>query len=167
MKLKSKPNKTIGKSEEDILQNPQLRFGKLLSLIGKAFHREFSSNLKIDGLTPTQLNVLIELRKKEVCDNNEAINQATLAEILAIAPISLTRLIERMEKLGFVKRIADENDKRAKIIQLNHQSPAVQNIILKMREVAVKANQKALKGFTKKNQELFTSMLEKVKSNLN
>lgn len=42
--------------------------------------------------------------------------QARLAERLEIEPISVSRLIDRMEEAGWVRREADPTDRRSKVI---------------------------------------------------
>ena len=64
------------------------------------------------GTTRAQWGVLARLRRQE------GLNQASLAEQLEMQPISLTRLIDRLEGQALVERRADPDDRRARRLHL-------------------------------------------------
>lgn len=64
------------------------------------------------GTTRAQWGVLARLRRQE------GLNQAALAEQLELQPISLARLIDRLEQQGFVERRPDPGDRRAHLLHL-------------------------------------------------
>ena len=64
------------------------------------------------GTSRAQWSVLARLRRK---DN---LMQVDLAERLDMQPISLTRLIDRLEEQGFIERRADAKDRRANRLHL-------------------------------------------------
>ena len=49
---------------------------------------------------------------------HEGINQAGLAELLELEPISLARCLDRMEQAGWVERRADPADRRARLLYM-------------------------------------------------
>lgn len=59
------------------------------------------------GTTRAQWGVLTRLRR------NEGMRQAELADILDIQPISVTRMIDRLEQQNLVERRPDASDRRA------------------------------------------------------
>lgn len=65
-----------------------------------------------NGTTRAQWSVLARLRRAE------GLNQATLAEMLELQPISLTRLIDRLESQELVERRLDPHDRRARLLHL-------------------------------------------------
>ncbi|GAU84564.1 MarR family winged helix-turn-helix transcriptional regulator [Bosea sp. BIWAKO-01] len=65
-----------------------------------------------NGTTRAQWSVLARLRRAE------GLNQATLAEMLELQPISLTRLIDRLEGQELVERRLDLQDRRARLLHL-------------------------------------------------
>jgi MarR family transcriptional regulator for hemolysin len=67
---------------------------------------------KIPGMTRARCSVLIQLAQPV------GLNQATLAQILDIRPSTLARLLDRLEAAGFVARIPDPDDGRARILAL-------------------------------------------------
>ncbi len=64
------------------------------------------------GTTRSQWGVLSRLRR------SEGMRQAELAEILDIQPISVTRMIDRLELQNLVERQPDPSDRRANLLRL-------------------------------------------------
>jgi DNA-binding transcriptional ArsR family regulator len=69
------------------------------------YDRELSA--QVPGLTCARCAVLIRLAQ------HEGVNQAALAQILDIRPITLVRLLDRLEAAGLVARMPDPDDRRA------------------------------------------------------
>lgn len=59
------------------------------------------------GTTRAQWGVLARLRRQE------GLNQAALAEQMELQPISLARLLDRLQSQGLIERRADPSDRRA------------------------------------------------------
>src|SRR4051812_20108897 len=59
------------------------------------------------GITRAQWAVMARLER------NEGLNQAELAEILDLQPITLTRLLDRLSDSGLIERRPDPDDRRA------------------------------------------------------
>jgi DNA-binding MarR family transcriptional regulator len=71
------------------------------------------------GTTRAQWGVLARLRR------HEGLNQATLAELLDLQPISLARLIDRLEQQRLVERRRDHADRRAHLLHLTPEGRAL------------------------------------------
>jgi MarR family transcriptional regulator for hemolysin len=67
---------------------------------------------RLPDITLAQSTVLIHLAQ------HEGVNQVALAQILDIRPISLVRLLDRLEAAGFVARMPDPDDRRAHVLAL-------------------------------------------------
>ena len=80
---------------------------RLVTEVARLFSRDFSARVRDYGLTHTQWQALATLSVQE------GIKQAELANLLQVQPISLGRLIDRMEAAGWVERRAAPNDRRA------------------------------------------------------
>jgi DNA-binding MarR family transcriptional regulator len=152
--------------DEEFLNSKEHKFISLFKEVDKALGTKFRKSLITDGITISQLNVIIALRKCEMCVEQKNVNQAKLAESLMIEPISLTKTIEKMEAQGLVIRVNDPHDKRAKLVSLNHESNIVKSIVLSMGKIGMGILSGALKGFTVDEIELLISMLSKMSSNL-
>src|SRR6201996_9753519 len=83
------------------------RFGFLISDVGRLVGKRFDdlARLSID-LTRAQCRALAYLA------HYGDINQARLADLLEVAPISAGRLLDRMEEGGWIERTANPQDRR-------------------------------------------------------
>jgi MarR family transcriptional regulator for hemolysin len=78
---------------------------------------------QLPGMTLGRCAVLIQLAQ------HERPNQAALARILGIRPITLVRLLDRLEAGGFVERIPDPDDRRAHVLALTAKAlPLIESI---------------------------------------
>ena len=78
---------------------------------------------RLPGMTSARCAVLIHLAQ------HKAFNQTALAEILDIRPITLARLLDRLEAAGFVERMPNPNDRRAHILALTPKAlPIIESI---------------------------------------
>lgn len=109
------------------------------------------------GLTRAQWSVLAHLRR------NEGVNQATLADIMDVEPITLARHIDRLEAAGWVERQPDPKDRRTRRLALTDRA---RPLIERMRALAAEVKGQALAGFSEQEQELLVDMLIAVKRNL-
>lgn len=109
------------------------------------------------GLTQAQWRAIVHLSR------NEGMTQAALAESLEIQPITLTRLIDRMEGAGWVERRTHPQDRRAVQLYLTAQS---QPILEEMHARAGDTLNEATRGIAPRTQRQLTATLEQIKHNL-
>jgi MarR family transcriptional regulator for hemolysin len=77
----------------------------------------------LPGMTLGRCAVLVQLAQ------HERPNQAALAQILDIRPITLVRLLDRLEAGGFVERLPDPDDRRAHVLALTAKAlPIIESI---------------------------------------
>ncbi len=82
-------------------------FGFLLSDTSRLLRRRFDERARSLGATRAQWKALLGISR------HEGIHQGGLADMLEVEPITLCRLIDRMEESGLVERRRDPNDRRA------------------------------------------------------
>src|SRR5947199_10213645 len=87
-------------------------FGFLVNDVARLFGRRFDHSGRRLGLTRAQCRTLAYIAR------NEGINQAGLADLLEIRPMTLVRQIDRMEEAGWIERRADPADRRARRLYL-------------------------------------------------
>ena len=90
--------------------------GYLLNDSSRLLRRAFDERVRELGLTAVQARLLLSLQKFP--DNN----QAFYAERLEVEPITLTRIVDRMEEAGWIERVADPSDRRARRLHLTDKS---------------------------------------------
>ena len=132
-------------------------FGFLMHDVSRLLRKTFDRHARTIGLTRAQWRVLAHLSR------NEGIKQAGLAEILEIKPITLARLLDRLDAHGWVERRPDPKDKRARRLFLTNKG---RSIIRELRVVALSVREEALSGLSDSEQDLLIDQLRAVKENL-
>jgi DNA-binding MarR family transcriptional regulator len=145
------------------MPNNQFKRGELYSFItGKAstaIARRLQKNFKQNGLDITieQWSVLYHLWK------NDGISQQELCDATFRDKPSITRLVDNLEKLKLVKRVASKNDRRINRVYL---TPAAQELQVQSMEVANQTLNEALEGVTNGQIEIAKEVLQMVYENL-
>jgi DNA-binding MarR family transcriptional regulator len=107
----------------NLLQGPVVNldrsFGFLVTDVARLFGRRFAHHGKRLGLTRAQCRTLGYLAR------NEGINQAGLADVLEIRPMTLVRQVDRMEEAGWIERRPDPADRRARRLYLTDKARPV------------------------------------------
>jgi len=143
--------------------NNQFKRGELYSFItGKAstaVARRLQKNFKDAGIEITieQWSVLYHLWKED------GQSQQQLCEATFRDKPSITRLVDNLEKLKLVKRVASKNDRRSNLIFLTKEA---KNLEQKTMDVANRTLNEALEGVTNEQIEIAKEVLQKVYDNL-
>jgi DNA-binding MarR family transcriptional regulator len=105
--------------------------------VARLFGRRFDHNgqQRRLGLTRAQCRILGYLAR------NEGINQAGLADLLEIRPMTLVRQIDRMEDTGWIERRADPGDRRARRLFLTEKG---RRVLTRIWDVASETSDEAL-----------------------
>ena len=125
--------------------------------VARMIRRDFDRRAREEGLTRSRWQVLWHLAR------HEGVHQAALAEILGVAPISLTRQLERLEQEGLVERRADPADRRRRRLYLTEAAtPALQ----RLRELAGLTRERAFRGLSNEQIDTFREVLATMRANL-
>src|SRR5258708_1896946 len=98
---------------------------RLLHETARLWSRHYDSEVRawFPGMTRARCVVLSHLAR------HEGVNQVTLARMLDIRPISLVRLLDRLEAAGLVVRRPDPDDRRVHVLALTAKAlPIVERI---------------------------------------
>jgi DNA-binding MarR family transcriptional regulator len=109
-------------------------------------------------LTITQAKVLVFLARYE------GTTQARLAEACDTDPMTLVRVLDRMEREGLLERRADPNDRRVYRVHLR---AAADPIISEINRIGDKARGEALAGLSSEERSQLLRTLEVIQKNLN
>lgn len=120
-----------------------------LSFLVQSVYSEVS---EASGLTPQQAQLMCVL-----C--NESLGMAQLAQTLGIEKSSLTGLVDRVEKLGFVSRQVSKSDARSSIVQLTKIGT---NVVLKFRGEATSKLNELVACMPKKYRDTFTDIAGRI-----
>jgi MarR family transcriptional regulator for hemolysin len=131
--------------------------GFLLHDVARLLRRRFEQNARGYGLTRSQWQVLAYLA------TNEGINQSGLAELLEIEPITLGRIIDKLEARGLIERHPDPSDRRAWLL---HLTPVARPKLTQLRGLGDVTRAEALAGVSEADTERLLGTLLALKANL-
>ena len=123
----------------------------------RLIRRDFRRRVAKLGLTTLQWRALAQL------EWNEGQSQAALAEVLEVQPISLARVIDKLEAAGWVERRRDVNDRRVLRI---HLSTRAEPILAEMHRHAAATMDRALVGIGAEERDRMIAALTAMKRNL-
>ncbi|HEX7817184.1 MarR family transcriptional regulator [Dyella sp.] len=130
---------------------------RLLGQINRAFARLVDAPLRDLGFAIGQLPVLVALKRAN------ALSQTELARLAAVEQPSMAQLLARMERDGLVRRVADPNDRRSRLISLTE---SALRRMPKGKAVMDEVCEQALDGFSKAEREQLFTLLLRVQENL-
>lgn len=131
--------------------------GFLISDVSRLMRRTFDQRARLVGVTRPQWRTLVTLSR------NEGVNQGALAELLEVEPITLCRMIDRLEEAALVERRRDPADRRAWQIFLTTKAGP---ILAQLRALADDMYQAALHGLTPAQRDGLVDALETIRGNL-
>lgn len=86
---------------------PPPTVGFLLHDVARLLRKRFEQNARDTGLTRSQWQVLAYL------DRNAGIQQGMLAELIDVEPITVGRIVDKLESCGLVERRPHPTDRRS------------------------------------------------------
>jgi len=137
------------------VNSPTLGF--LLPEVARLLRKRFKQNAHDSGLTRSQWQVLAYLSL------NEGINQSGLAELLEVEPITLSRIVDKLQSFGWIERYPHPSDRRAWILCL---TPAARPKLAEAREFSDRTTSEAFAGVSDGDALRLLKTLQALKSNL-
>ncbi|MBT6592506.1 MAG: MarR family transcriptional regulator, partial [Porticoccaceae bacterium] len=89
--------------------------------------------------------------------------QKRLADIIGVTAITMTGLVDRLERNDWVERRQDPQDRRAKRVFLTDK---VEPLIEKIKLVGIEVRESALKGISASERQQLTDLLSRMRANL-
>jgi MarR family transcriptional regulator, transcriptional regulator for hemolysin len=108
------------------------------------------------GVTRAQWKVLFKLTR------TPGLRQVELADMLDLEPITLCRIVDRLEEAGLVERTRDPGDRRAWRL---HVTAKAQPLIDKLQRVGAELVGHAFSGIDPKDIEITRQVLARVREN--
>jgi MarR family transcriptional regulator, transcriptional regulator for hemolysin len=133
------------------------KLGFLLHDATRLMRRRFDLRAAAHGLSSAQWRLLARLVKEE------GATQARLSELLEIEPISVSRLIDRMEEGGWVERRADPADRRARNVYATAKGRAAFETV---KSIAGDVFEQALAGVPSADRAVLIRCLTAIAENL-
>ena len=137
------------------VDSPTLGF--LLHDVARLLRKRFEQNSRRSGLTRSQWHVLTYLAQ------NEGINQVRLAELIEIEPITLGRIVDKLETLGLIERHPHPTDRRRWLL---HLMPAARARLQQARDYDDVTRSEAMAGVSEADRQHLLKTLQALKANL-
>lgn len=138
-------------------EDPDQNLGFVIHDLARLLRRNFDRRAKALGLTRTQWLLLAHLRRQD------GMRQADLANLLEVQPISLSRLVDRMVKKGWVERRSNPDDRRANQIFLTEQ---VRPMLSRLRDLGRKTREEAFAEIPQAELDLCLKTLQRIRANV-
>lgn len=129
----------------------------LITDVARMLRRSFDRRLESLDLTQAQWRALVNIAR------TEGLSQTALAECLEIQPITVGRLIDRMQSAGWVERRSHPSDRRAMQLYLTGKC---QPILAEMQSRASETLAEALAGIGTGAEQQVVEALTRMKTNL-
>jgi MarR family transcriptional regulator, transcriptional regulator for hemolysin len=138
---------------EDRLRN----FGFLFKEVSRRYVNRFEVRAAEIPLNLVQAKALVRLEK------NEGVSQARLAELAEVDPMTMVRILDRMEAEGLLERRADPADRRARCLYLTAKAKPILDEIWRLSE---EIRAEIFAGVSKEERERFMGVLERLYANI-
>lgn len=138
-------------------ENWDQRLGFLMHDVSRLRRKVFDEVMKPQGVTRSQWWVLAHLSRRD------GMSQSELAERLDLGRAALGDLIERLENMALLRRAADAQDRRAKLVFLTPEGSAM---VAQMRAKSDAMSERILQGLSPRQRHELAEMLTLIKTNL-
>lgn len=139
------------------MADPDSSIGFLVGDVARLLRRNFNRRAQALGLSQAQWRALAYLSRQQ------GVSQASLADRLEIQPITLVRLLDRLQAAGLVTRRPDPHDRRAFRLYLTDRA---QPLLARMWSIATQSREKALAGMPIQRQRMLIKSLQHLRQNL-
>jgi MarR family transcriptional regulator for hemolysin len=133
-------------------------FGYLVTDLTRLMRKQFDRRAIRFDLTRAQWRALKRVH------HGEGITQNELAEFLEMEPIAVGRVIDRLQKAGFIERRADPRDRR---VWRLHLLPKAHAVVDDMEQIASELLRQAQRGVSAAEMKSMMNVLARMKDNLN
>jgi MarR family transcriptional regulator, transcriptional regulator for hemolysin len=129
----------------------------LLHDVARLLRVDADKRARLHGMTRAQWAILIWLERQP------GISQKELSEILEVEPITVARLIDRLEARGMVERRPDPRDRR---IWRLHLLPPARDVLLEIDDHRADMTRIVTEGIDENSIEIMTEALMRMKATL-
>ena len=132
-------------------------FGFVLKDLSRRYGLRFEERAREFSLTLPQCRALVRLER------NEGVSQARLAELADVEPMTMVRILDRMEADGLLERRPDPADRRARRLYLTRKARPMLDRIWRLADLT---RAEVFAGVGRAQSEAFLDVLERLYSNV-
>ena len=131
--------------------------GYLIHEVARLMKRRFEDEARLHNITLPQWRTLTQIAA------NEGITQAQLASNIDVDPMTLSGILNRLEKRGLIDRFPDPADSRAKLTTL---TPEGEELLGMARRLGMEMYETALAGIDPAEVTVAQNVLRQMRDNL-
>jgi DNA-binding MarR family transcriptional regulator len=131
-------------------------FGFLIKDLSRRYVQRFEHHAQETSLTLMQCKVLVHLER------SEGVSQARLAELTDMDPMTMVRILDRMEADKMLERRSDPADRRARRLYLTKKSKPLLDEVWRLVDIT---RMEMFSGLSKSERDTFMRVLEQVHDN--
>jgi DNA-binding MarR family transcriptional regulator len=131
--------------------------GSRLADVSRLMRRSFDARARGIGVTRPQWQVLSALRR------HEGVNQGRLADLLDVEPITVCRMVDRLQEADLVERRTDPADRRSWRLFL---TPKARALLAQLRPLADELLEQAFDGVGDADRIQLMATLDRIRQNL-
>ena len=139
------------------MNKPERTLGFLLHDVARLLRTRFEQNARGLGLTRSQWQILAHLV------HNEGIHQGALADLLEVEPITLARIVDKLQVSGLIERQSHAHDRPVWQLYLTSKAGPMLD---KMKRIGAITREEALQGISKADLDRLVRILTDMKTNL-
>ncbi|MGH8493645.1 MAG: MarR family winged helix-turn-helix transcriptional regulator [Moraxellaceae bacterium] len=128
------------------------KIGHLMKTIMKKWRYILDARLAHLGMSDARWQCLLHLGRADA-----PMPQVELAEAIGITPPSLVKLLDRLEEDGWVERLPEPQDRRAKRVSLTSKA---QDLVQQIEAEAKTLRDEVWKGISASERQIFLKVLE-------
>ena len=129
----------------------------LIGDISRLARRAFDARAREIGVTRPQWQVLVMLTR------HEGVNQGGLAELLDVEPITVCRMVDRLQEADLVERRPDPADRRSWRLFLTGKAVA---LLAQLQPLGEQLEAEAFEGISSEEREAVLATLGRLRNNL-
>jgi MarR family transcriptional regulator, transcriptional regulator for hemolysin len=148
---------SAAKPTSSLLAHDPCKVGFALKTATRLYSMNFERHARELGLTLSQCRVLVHLSR------SEGLSQARLSECTETDPMTLVRVLDRMEQEDWIERRPDPADRRAHCLYLKD---AAKPVLARIGKIADQATKEALAGISATDCESLIYLLDRIQLNL-
>lgn len=131
--------------------------GSLIGEVGRLFKRRFEEETRDLGITLPQWRTLAEIMR------TEGVTQKALAAATDADPMTMSGVLDRLEKRGLIERTPDPRDSRAKLARVTPEGIAV---VERARTAGLAIYERATAAVNAAEQKQLMEALARIRDNL-
>ncbi|MCE7796902.1 MarR family transcriptional regulator [Sphingobium sufflavum] len=131
--------------------------GMMVADVARLMRRSFDARARSIGVTRPQWGVL------SILSLNEGINQGGLADLLEVEPITLCRMVDRLQDAELIERRRDPADRRAWNLYLSDKG---RDRLEDLRPLSEELLAMAMDGVTDEERAALDNALHRIRSNI-